>query len=178
MNREDAYFVDCGVVYDGVATTTISGLTHLLGETVTILADGEVIDDQVVSDTGTITLTTAASLVHVGLAFTSKLEPMKPVIETRMGSSAASIVACHDMGISFHNTSGVQYGTSDDELYDIDFDDVRWENTCEKDDLFTGVVRVSVNGGFSLDNPLIISTDEPLPCTVRALIPAVNVTGR
>ena len=61
MNREDAYFVDCGIDYDGVATTSITGLSHLIGEEVVILADGVVVEGKVVSDTGTITLTTAAS---------------------------------------------------------------------------------------------------------------------
>ena len=36
----DAFYVDSGLTYDGSATTTISGLNHLEGETVTILADG------------------------------------------------------------------------------------------------------------------------------------------
>jgi len=37
---EDAFYVDSGVTYDSTATTDITGLSHLLGETVAIFADG------------------------------------------------------------------------------------------------------------------------------------------
>ena len=36
----DAFFVDSGLSYSGVAATTMTGLGHLEGETVSILADG------------------------------------------------------------------------------------------------------------------------------------------
>jgi len=44
-------------------------------------------------------------------------------------------------------------------------------------DLFTGEVTVSVNGGFSVQNPIIISTDAPLPCVIRSLSPRLEVSG-
>jgi len=177
MERVDAYFVDCGLDYDGVATTAITGLTHLIGEEVVILADGVVIEDSIVSDTGTITLTTAASKYSVGLVYRSELQPMRPVFSTTMGTTAASIVGCHTMGVSLHNSDGVQYGTDTGNLYEINIDDVSLENTSEKDDLFTGVVDVTVDGGFDLDNNVRIVSDAPLPCIVRALIPDVVLTG-
>jgi len=45
----DAFYVDSGLTYDGSATTTITGLNHLEGETVTILADGASHPDKTVS---------------------------------------------------------------------------------------------------------------------------------
>ena len=36
----DCFYVDAGATYSGAAATTISGLSHLVGETVAILADG------------------------------------------------------------------------------------------------------------------------------------------
>lgn len=177
---EDAFFVDCGKTFTSDApTTTVTGATHLVGETVAILADGVVQDSKVVDADGEFELDTAASKVQYGLAYTSKLMPMKPVANTAMGSSAASIVSCKEMGISFLNTMDAQYGVSDDKLFDINYDDPKWQNNADSiAGLFTGTVSVSVDGGFSIDNNLIISTDAPLPCVVRALIPKVEVTGR
>ena len=177
MNREDAYFVDCGLSYDGVPTTSVTDLSHLIGEEVVILADGVVIEDETVSDTGTITLDTAASKYSVGLVYRSELQPMRPVFSTTMGTTAASIVGCHSMGVSLHNSDGVQYGKDTGDLYEINIDKVGLENTSEKDDLFTGVVDVSVDGGYDLDNNVRIVSDAPLPCIVRALIPDVVLTG-
>jgi len=176
MNREDAYFVDSGIDYDGVPTTSITGLTHLIGEEVVILADGVVIEDEIVSDSGTITLTTAASKYSVGLVYRSELQPMRPVFSTRMGTSAASIVGCHKMGVSLHNSDGMFYGTDTGSLYEVNIDDVQWENTSEIDGLFTGIVDVSLEGSYDLDNNIRIVSDAPLPCIVRALIPDVILT--
>ena len=175
MEREDAYFVDCGLNYDGVPTTSITGLSHLIGETVVILADGVVIEDEVVDDSGEITLDTAASKYSVGLVYRSELQPMRPTFGTSMGTSAASIAGSHTMGLSLHNTDGVKCGKDTGSLKDINIYDVRWENTCEKDDLFTGVVDVTVDGGYDLDNNVRVVSDAPLPCIVRALIPDITV---
>src|SRR5690606_5043865 len=51
----DAFHVDCGLSYDGAAITTVTGLDHLEGEEVVVLADGGVINDLTVSG-GSITL--------------------------------------------------------------------------------------------------------------------------
>lgn len=57
--------------------TTWSGLDHLEGQTVSIVADGEVADDQEVTS-GTVTLAEAASAVQIGLAYTHIVEPLPP----------------------------------------------------------------------------------------------------
>lgn len=181
---EDAFFVDCGITFTSeTATTTVTGAEHLVGETVSILADGVVQDDKVVLTGGTFELDTAAYKVQYGIKYRSRLEPLKPVLEAQMGSSAASIVEVKEMGISVLNTDGIESGTSDSDSQTVNFDDERWKNLANDDTtliqgLFTGTVAVSTGGGFSLEAPLIISTDAPLPATIRALIPRVNQTGR
>lgn len=56
--------------------STVTGLNHLAGLTVSILADGSVLPQQVVSSTGTITLPQAYSQVTVGLPFTVQCQSM------------------------------------------------------------------------------------------------------
>jgi hypothetical protein len=80
-------FLDCSAEYDGAATTTISGLTWLIGETVGVLADGATHPDCVVSSTGTITLQLAASVVQVGLKYSSSVRTMKPEVGGQDGPS-------------------------------------------------------------------------------------------
>jgi hypothetical protein len=154
-------------------TETDIGYSHLIGETVSILADGVVQDDQVVSDSGTITETafSTATNVHVGLKYESKLKPMKPVSQPDMMSKT---VTCKQMGISVHNTDEIKYGVHDNDMKQINFDDVQWKNKCEIDGLFTGTVAVSVPDGFSVNCPLQIIMNAPLPATIRAMIPKVD----
>jgi hypothetical protein len=71
----DSFFVDCGVLYSGAATQTITGLGHLEGKTVNILADGAVQPQQVVTN-GTVSLQHAASTVAVGLPITADMETL------------------------------------------------------------------------------------------------------
>ncbi|WP_204311451.1 hypothetical protein, partial [Stenotrophomonas maltophilia] len=56
----------------GFAATTISGLGHLEGKTVSILADGNVAPQAVVSG-GSITLDGPSLVVHVGLPITAEI---------------------------------------------------------------------------------------------------------
>ncbi len=56
---------------------TWSGLGHLEGKTVAVLADGVIRPDAVVTG-GVVTLTTAATTVQIGLPFTHVVEPLPP----------------------------------------------------------------------------------------------------
>ena len=69
----DSFLVDSGLSYRGSATASFSGLDHLEGETVVALADGVVETGLVVSG-GAVTLSTAASVVHIGLNYNSDLD--------------------------------------------------------------------------------------------------------
>jgi len=150
--------------------------THLIGETVCILADGVVYPSQVVDDNGRIDCSDfpAATKIHIGLNYESKLRPMKPLSHADMMRKKAT---CKQMGISVHNTDEIEYGVTDDNMKEINFNDVQWTNKCDIDGLFTGIVKVNVPDTFNRDMPLQISTDSPLPCTVRGMIPKVDVTG-
>jgi photosystem II stability/assembly factor-like uncharacterized protein len=174
--------IDCAATHPTVAdtsSTTIGGLLHLVGETVTVLGDGTIYTPTAVVDAnGAITISTAIELAQVGLPYTYKLEPMRPDVSGGGGTSQGSLVRVPEMAISFLNTMNAKYGVNDDSLYSIKWDDSKWENKTEIDDLFTGIVTVSVDGGFSIENNLIISGSDPMPCTVRALVPRLNITGR
>jgi len=199
----DAYFLDCGLTYStaekvtsngydvtwegqsvmsGDRFSTVSGLSYLNGETVSVLADGAVFDDAVVSS-GAITLkldgtTKTAQKAHVGKKYRSKLVPMRMVTGTPYGSSQGMITRVPKMSINFLNSLDVQYGASDAALSDINFNDAVLENSEDSiADLFTGEVTVSVNGGFSVQNPIVISTDSPLPCVIRSLAPRLEASG-
>jgi hypothetical protein len=80
----DAFFVDAGATYDGAATITLSGLDHLEGEAVTVLADGVVVSGLTVS-AGAIILPTTASKIQVGLPFTARAETLPVTLALAAG---------------------------------------------------------------------------------------------
>ena len=177
IRKENAFFVDSGIVYNGPLTTIIAGLGHLENKTVAILADGEVLERQRVVG-GQITLSTAARNVRVGLPYTSKAVPMRMDLNLQTGTTHGSIKKISEVAVSFQDTLNAKYGASDTELFDIDWDNVRWKNTSEVEGLFTGEIVVPFDGGFDVDDILIISQSDPLPCIVRAIIPRVEKVGR
>lgn len=72
---EDSFYVDFGLTYDSTATTTITGLHHLEGATVQVLADGRYIGTKTVT-AGGFTLSDSASVVQAGLGYTATLESL------------------------------------------------------------------------------------------------------
>jgi hypothetical protein len=166
-------------VYDTTsATSTITGLDHLNGETVSVLGDGVVLDDEIVSG-GKITphlngIVTPVLKAHVGLAFTSTLQPMRIVLGDSMGANTH----VGNMVVSLLNTGAAKTGVKLTELKDVNLSDPRWTNLSTISGLFTGECRLSTPGNFDPLNPIFVSTDKPVPLTVRAMVPDIERTGR
>ena len=177
IRKENAFFVDSGIIYTGPATDTITDLGHLEGKIVKILADGEVLDEQRVVS-GQISLATQASNVRAGLVYDSKVAPMRLDITTQGGTTHGSIKRTHELVVSFLDTVGAKYGASDTTLFDIDFDEAGLKNTSEIEGLFTGDVKVHSDSGFDIEDSIVISQSDPLPATVRAIIVRTEKTGR
>lgn len=180
---DDAHFVDSGVNYSGSAITEITGGDHLDGETVAILADGVVQTPQVVTG-GKITLGTAAGKVHYGLPFDPYLKPMRLDNETGRGSSHGTIKKIPELVLSILNSTNVRYGDLSTNMYSVNLDEASLVNNGEITGLFTGDVTVSQDGGFSIEDSILISSDQtssvtdPTPLTVRAIVARLDETGR
>jgi hypothetical protein len=102
----DAWFVDCGLDYDGTATTSFSGLDHLEGEDLYIYADRLIESNEVVAS-GAITIDNAAARVLVGLPYTSKLETLPLVIDPQDKLANKKI---QRVGFDLYETGYLQYG--------------------------------------------------------------------
>ena len=72
---KDGIFLDCCLKYDGEPTEKISGLEHLEGEKITILADADVLEEKVVQD-GSITLNYPASKIVAGLPYEFEMQTL------------------------------------------------------------------------------------------------------
>jgi hypothetical protein len=116
---EDAIYMDSAFTYDSTATTTITGLDHLEGETVKVFADGLVQSDKTVSS-GSITIA-SASVVQVGLTYTSTLETMPIALRQAQPDSYQKIARLEKTNVSFLNAQGVQFGLSASTLEDVPF---------------------------------------------------------
>ena len=151
-------------------------LKHLIGESVSILSDGTVQAAQTVDSSGNITIPSGSKLLQIGLPYTYKLSPMRLDYTTPgEGTTHGAKKVINEIGISFYKTLNAKYGINATDLYDIEWEK---EELATTKALFTGDVTVHLDGGFNTNDNIYISGSDPLPCTVRAIIPRVEKTGR
>ena len=163
----DAFFVDCGLTYDGAAATTISGLGHLEGETVAILADGGVEPQQVVSG-GAITLTAAASKVHVGLPYTSDAQGMPLAQEAIQGLGQGTPKNINKAWLNVYQSSDIQAGPSFDKLRT--YPQRSTEPYGSPPSIVTATVPVTFQPQWSQNgSPWSVRQSSPLPLTLLSI---------
>lgn len=167
-----AFFVDSGLVYAGSATTTLSGLYHLEGETMSVLANGATHADKVVSGGG-ITLDFSATSGAVGFGFTSEMQTLRLEGGSSDGTSQGKPKRIHDITVRFHETVGAEVGTDSGNADRIFFRDSSM-NMDEAVPLFTGDKEIEFAGGFTDGDRIYVRQSQPLPMTVLALYPRMN----
>lgn len=174
---EDAWYLDAAVQYSGSATTSISGLGHLEGETVKVLADGAIHPDVTVS-AGTITLAYSASKVLVGYGYTGILEPQVPEADARQGPIIGEQRRYSKLVASLLNSGGgenTKMGT------DTNLKTIIFRRTVDPFEspppLFTGQTEETAIAGWTGDTPIRIEQGAPLPMTVLSIVVTVRAGG-
>ncbi|MEO5374722.1 MAG: hypothetical protein H7840_10635 [Alphaproteobacteria bacterium] len=108
---EDALNTDAGLTGEAAQPkTTWSGLDHLEGRTVKVVADGALVADAVVED-GDVVLAHPASRVEIGLAFTHIIEPLPPVAAGATGGGQALVVRLVRAIFRLHETAALYVDT-------------------------------------------------------------------
>jgi len=160
--------VDSGLIYSGVAVSSVSGLAHLEGKTVDIVADGVVYDQTEVAS-GAVAIDPAASEIRVGLPYTSKLVTMKPIINSERGTTAGLPKKWAEVFVSVHETSGLKINN---EVIDFRrFSDVA---LGEEIPLYTGNIQVSQLGWG--DGRIELIHSGPLPCTILGIFGTLEIS--
>ena len=172
-DQEDAFYVDSGLTYSGSAATTISGLDHLEGETVTILANGATHADKTVSS-GAVTLDRSATKVHIGLPYTSTLQTMRAESGGEGGTSQSKDKRIHEVTLRLHETVGVEVGPNLNDMERIPF-----RSSAASMDaavpLFTGDKQVEFRDDFNTDGFVFVRQTQPLPLTVISIYPRITI---
>ena len=175
-NTSDAFYVDSGLTYSGSPATTISGLNHLEGETVTILADGAAHADKTVSS-GAITLDRSASKVHVGLGYTSTLRTMRIEGGSVDGVSQGKVKRIHDVTVRLYQTVGAKVGASASAT-----DVIPFRSSADSMDqalgLYTGDKTIEFDNGYDTDGFVTVVQDQPLPLTLLGIYARLEVFDR
>lgn len=174
IDKSDAFYVDSGLSYDGAPVSAVSGLNHLEGKTVSILADGGVVVDQVVSG-GIVTLDKAASKIHVGLPYETIIQPMRLDVDPMAGVSQGNVKQVRELVVRLYRSLGMTIGNGKEE-WAVTFRKT-WDLMDQSPPLFTGDKEFLFEGDFDLDTPVIIKQTQPLPLSVLLIVVKYEITG-
>ena len=151
---------DCSKVYalGGVATTVLTGLGHLEGETVDVITDGAYRGTKVVTN-AEVTLTEEATLTaEIGLHYDSEGQTMRPAVEGQMVEGLPRNWI--KLWMRLFETMGGQINGQDIEYTPTGLGELA---------LFTGDKDVSAEGESSLDGAITFKQNLPYPMTILAV---------
>lgn len=170
---EDYWYLHSALSYDGTPTTTVSGLTHLAGETVDCLADGFWLHGKTVSAGGVVTLGGSYSRVICGLPYTSTL---KVPVQVQYGGGTLEGVKKRITKLwlrlykSLGGTIGPDTGTQDVIAFRTPSMALGSQVPVVTDDK-----QVSFAGGPAEKVEIMIKHSQPLPFNVLGIVSKVVV---
>ena len=171
-DANDFKFLDSHLSYSGSATTTLSGLAHLEGQTVSILADGAAHANKTVSS-GAITLDRSVTKACVGLSYDSILQTMRIEGGAAEGTSQGKTKRISKVVLRLFETVGVKVGPSLTNLETIPFRTTSSLLSNPVDTLLSGDKEIEFNDDYNSDGFIFIKQDQPLPCSILAIYPTL-----
>lgn len=156
-----------------LSASVIGGLDHLIGEEVTILADGATHPSRVVAPDGTITLERPVAWAHVGLGYTSLLSTMDIEGGAMDGAAQGKRKRIHRVIVRLNNSLGMRVGAEQGRTDDVVFRAARTAMD-QSPPLFTGDKFVPFPKGWDASAIVTVLQEQPLPCTIVALIPQLT----
>lgn len=176
VTLDDCFFVDAGLKYDGAPISSISGFWHLEGESVVALADGNVVKNLTVAN-GSVALPAAASVVSVGLPYSSEIETLAMdvgairglgTVQGRFKSIAAltlRVELSRGMFLGPDRTRMREWKQRSNEAYGTPIA------------LYTGDFEQTLDADWNTNGSVVIQQRDPLPMNVLAIMPDVAIGG-
>ena len=165
-------YLDSQLAYDGSATTTISGLDHLEGEEISILADGSTHPNKTVSS-GAIILDRSSTKVKVGLPYTSLLQTMRIDAGADNGTSQSKTKRIYEITARLYESIGIEIGPDLNNMERIPFRSSA--NPMDSGvNVFTGDKDIEFRGNYETDGFIFVRQAQPLPLTILSLYPKLQ----
>jgi hypothetical protein len=173
---------DSFIIYDSTPTGTVTGLSHLEGETVVIWGDGVYVGTAVVGS-GSVSLSggaiTTASKIVVGLPYTAQYKSTKLAYAAQGGTALNMTKRVPQIAFIMQNTHrfGVQFGEDFDHLDDLPAEEEGeilsnnkiWETYDQP--------VIPFNSDWTTDTRICLQSVAPKPVTILAVTITVETNG-
>ena len=172
-DMRDAFYVDCGLVYRGKAIKHVTGLEHLAGQEIAVLADGAVVRGIIVNDDGSFDLPTAASFISAGLGYKTRVRTLDPDIKSESGTTLGMRRNVVRVAVQLRESRGLWIGADDNSMVELKFPSPdKWS---EPPELFSGCIETAIPGKHREEADIVFEQRDPLPMTVLALATTVSI---
>jgi len=173
----DCFFVDCGLSYNNLTTkaSVVTGLNHLKGISVSILGDGAVYPDQVVTTAGTISISKSCNTIHIGLPYTSTIKTSKLEAGTLTQTTQGLVKRVYKSIVRMWRSLGCQVG--DGTTMDTVIFRTTQQPFGQSVALFTGDKEVAFPHGWDKAAQVYIVQSQPLPLNCLAIISKVEISA-
>ena len=155
------------------AVTELTGLEHLEGETISILADGNVLPQKVVED-GMVDLGKPYAKIHAGLPYTSLIELLDIDIQELGVQTYSKPKSVSEVDVSYVDSRG---GFLANDI-DSKFYEIVQRKVADADypiPLQTGRKRIAISPRTDTVGHLAFKQEDPLPITITSFRPKVNL---
>ena len=156
---------DCSYIYSGVSTDTITGLSHLEGETVIAWGNTKDLGEYTVTG-GEITLSEAVTDAYIGLYYKGQWKSSKLAVASQAQSPLTQRKRIDHLGVILADThaQGLKYGQDFDHMDDLPLYDkgaaVNTDSIHENVDMDS----FELNGTWDTDARLCLEAESPKPC--------------
>ena len=145
--------------------TSVSGLSHLNGETVQAQVDSSVeTTNSYTVAAGAITLAARAAVVHVGLPYVPLMKTLRPEGGSQIGTAQGKIKRIPNIVARFYKTLAAKLGTSDT------------QDEFTFSEIYTGDKTIPVPIGWERASQIVLTSAKPLPLTLISLMPNINTS--
>lgn len=178
---EDVFFVDSGLSYSGTPADTFTGLDHLEGQVVAVVADGAVIfnGDPTAANAadftvtaGTITLAAEYGDVHIGLPIRyGEIELLdldvqgSDIRDKQKRTGSVSLLV---------DRSSRSFWAGPDSAHLTQVRVASWDTVVDE---HTGQVEINLTASFNKNGRVFIRQIDPLPLAILGVIPSVELGG-
>jgi len=167
--------LDSFITYSGASTATLTGLSHLEGETVYVWGDG-IYQGTATVASGSITIGTAVSSAVIGLTYTAQWKSTKLAYASGLGTALLQKKNISHLGIiakDIHPT-GLQYGPDFSNLYPMPA--VEEGATINTDTMRSTYDEPAFEfeGTWNTDSRLCLQAQGPKPANILAAIISIE----
>ena len=145
----------------------VTGMTYLMGNTVTAVGDGAVILQPTVVTSDTIVFPYYANLITIGIPYQYTVQPTNPVLSQQGSTTRGMPQKLNRVTLSLYQAMGGQYGTGPNHMYDITYGPGA---QAQQPAMSTAEFTRDMDSDWSEEDTFFVTQDEPLPFTLRGIV--------